>query len=151
VSTLLKDARGYALTVETLAARFRGRRVDKIVAIESRGFVIAGPVATALGAGIVMARKRGKLPAAVEEIEYALEYGTDCIQIHRDAIDPGEHCLVIDDLLATGGTADATSRLIERLGGTVVGLGFIVNLPDLPGATRLARYDLQWLVEFGGH
>ena len=151
VSTLMKDAVGFDLTIKGLVAKFKDLKVDTVVAIESRGFVIGGPVAQALGVGLVMARKPGKLPAEVEELEYKLEYGTDRIQIHKDAIEPGARCIVIDDLLATGGTADATCKLVEKLGGVVVGCGFIVNLPELSGTERLSRYNTSWLVEFDGH
>jgi len=151
VSTLLKDSWGLSRTIEHLTSGFAGKPVDKVVAIESRGFILGAPVAQALGCGLIMARKRGKLPGAVEEITYALEYGTDCIQIHKDAIAAGEKCLVIDDLLATGGTAAATCQLVEKLGGEVIGCGFVVNLPALAGAQKLARYPLHWLVEFDGH
>lgn len=151
VSTLIKDARGFDTTIKGLVACFHDMKIDKVVAIESRGFVLGGPVAQALGTGLVMARKPGKLPAEVEELEYQLEYGTDKIQIHKDAIAKGERCLVIDDLLATGGTANATCQLVEKLGGQVVGCGFVVNLPELRGTERLARYHTSWLVEFDGH
>ena len=151
VSTLMKDAKGLDLTIKGLVALFKDTKIDTVVAIESRGFVIGGPIAQALGVGMIMARKPGKLPAEVEELEYKLEYGTDRIQIHKDAISKGMRCLVVDDLLATGGTADATCRLVEKLGGIVVGCGFIVNLPELQGTERLARYKTSWLVEFAGH
>lgn len=151
VSTLLKDAKGFDLTIKQLVERFKDTQVDKVVAIESRGFVIGGPIAQALGTGLIMARKPGKLPAEVEELEYQLEYGTDKIQIHKDAITKGDRCLVVDDLLATGGTASATCQLVEKLGGQVVGCGFIVNLPELNGTQRLAKYKTSWLVEFDGH
>ncbi len=151
VSTLMKDAKGLDLTIKGLVALFIDTKIDTVVAIESRGFVIGGPIAQALGVGMVMARKPGKLPAEVEELEYKLEYGTDRIQIHKDAISKGTRCLVVDDLLATGGTAEATCKLVEKLGGIVVGCGFIVNLPELHGTERLARYKTSWLVEFEGH
>lgn len=151
VSTLMKSATGFEQTIKGLVGLFKDLKVDKVVAIESRGFVFGGPVALALGVGLVMARKPGKLPAEVEELEYKLEYGTDRIQIHKDAIEKGERCLVIDDLLATGGTADATCKLVEKLGGVVAACGFIVNLPELNGTQRLARYPTSWLVDFDGH
>lgn len=151
VSTLMKDAKGFDLTIKGMVALFKGIKIDAVVAIESRGFVIGGPIAQALETGMIMARKPGKLPAEVEELEYKLEYGTDRIQIHKDAISNGMRCLVVDDLLATGGTADATCKLVEKLGGIVVGCGFIVNLPELKGTERLSRYKTSWLVEFEGH
>ena len=151
VSTLFKDARGFEKTIDLLAALYAGMQIDHIVAIESRGFILGGGLAPKMKAGLIMARKKGKLPGAVEEINYQLEYGTDCIQIHNDAIKKGDRCLVVDDLLATGGTADATCQLVERLGGVVVSTGFVVNLPELKGDQRLARYSPKWLVDFSGH
>ncbi len=151
VSTLFKDAAGLKKTFDLLAELYAHERIEQVVAIESRGFILGGGLAPRLNAGLIMARKRGKLPGTVEEVTYHLEYGTDCIQIHSDAIKKGERCLIIDDLLATGGTANATAQLVERLGGLVVGCGFIVNLPELKGAERLLRYDPKWLVDFDGH
>jgi adenine phosphoribosyltransferase len=151
VSTLIKDAGGFDRTIKGMVNCFKDMNVDKVVAIESRGFILGAPVAQALGTGLVMARKPGKLPAEVEELEYQLEYGTDKIQIHKDAISRGDRCLVIDDLLATGGTANATCQLVEKLGGVVIACGFVVNLPELKGTERLARYHTSWLVEFDGH
>lgn len=151
VSTLFNDPRGLDLTVAALTRHYAGMGIDKVVAIESRGFVIGAPLARALQCGMVMARKRGKLPGPVAEHHYDLEYGSDCIQIHVDAIERGQRCVIIDDLLATGGTAGATAHLVEKLGGQVVGCGFIINLPELGGTKRLDRYPLHWLVEFAGH
>jgi adenine phosphoribosyltransferase len=151
VTTLLMDPWGLRRTVDALAEHFLSHKIDKVVGIESRGFIVGAPVALSLNCGLVLARKKGKLPGAVAEMEYDLEYGKDCIQIHNDAIRPGERCLIIDDLLATGGTANATANLVEKLGGKVAGIGFIINLPDLHGAEKLARYDLKWLVDFEGH
>lgn len=151
VSTLLKDPWGLRASIDALAKRYAGQKIDHVIGIESRGFIVGAPVAMALGAGLIMARKRGKLPGAVEEITYSLEYGTDCIQIHKDAINKGDRCLVVDDLLATGGTAQATSQLVERLGGVVVSCAFIINLPELKGAERLAKYKPEWLIDFEGH
>lgn len=151
VSTLLKDPWGLKTAIKELAQRYKDHQIDQVVGIESRGFIVGAPVAMELGVGLIMARKRGKLPGAVEEVTYNLEYGTDCVQIHKDAIVPGQRCLIVDDLLATGGTAEATAHLVERLGGRVVGCGFIINLPELNGHERLKRYQPEWLVEFSGH
>lgn len=151
VSTLFNDGWGLDLTVRALAELFHGTAIDKVVGIEARGFAIGAPLAIQLKTGFVMARKRGKLPGPVEECHYDLEYGTDCIQIHRDAIGRGQRCLIVDDLLATGGTAGATATLVEKLGGVVAGIGFIVNLPELGGVEKLARYQVKWLVDFAGH
>src|SRR5262249_30774373 len=124
--------------------------VDKVVAIESRGFVIGGALAHHLNCGMVMARKRGKLPWQVERQEYLLEYGTDCIEIHKDAVKAGERCLIVDDLLATGGTCQAACLLVERLGGKVVGCAFLIELVELAGRSRLKGYDVRTLVAFEG-
>src|SRR5262249_24782122 len=124
--------------------------IDKVVAIESRGFVIGGALAHHLNCGMVMARKKGKLPWKVERQEYQLEYGTDCIEIHKDAIKTGERCLIVDDLLATGGTCRATCQLVERLQGKVVGCAFIIELMSLGGRKRLEGYDVRVLVSYEG-
>ena len=149
VSTLFKDSDGLRDTVNALVEHYKGQPIDKIVAIESRGFVLGGAIAEKLGCGLIMARKPGKLPGDVEKYEYQLEYGEDCIEIHKDAVGPGEKCLIVDDLLATGGTCEATAKVVESLGGVVMGCAFVVNLPDLKGSERLNQYDLHWLVEFG--
>lgn len=151
VSTLILDPWGLKKTVELMSERAFKLKPQKIVAIESRGFIFGAAIAERLGCGLVLARKKGKLPGATVEIEYDLEYGTDCIQIHKDAIADGERCLVIDDLLATGGTAGAAATLVEKMGGHVIGCHFVVNLPELNGSDRLARYDLEWLMDFEGH
>lgn len=150
ISTLLVDPWGFRLAIDSFVNHYRYSPIDKVVAIESRGFVIGGAIAHHLGCGFVMARKKNKLPGKVARIEYALEYGNDVIEIHDDAIGAGERCLIVDDLLATGGTCDATCRLTEQLGGTVVGCAFIVCLPDLKGPEKIRRYDTHWLVEFEG-
>lgn len=151
VSTLFKDAWGLKRTVELLAERLAPHQPTKVVAIESRGFVLGAPIAQILGCGMIMARKPGKLPGKTAEVEYQLEYGSDKIQIHVDAISGGDRCVVVDDLLATGGTCEATCKLVEQLGGTVVGTGFVVNLPELHGDKRIERYHPNWLVYFSGH
>jgi adenine phosphoribosyltransferase len=151
VTSLFRDPWGLKTTVEELARPFEGTQVDRVVGIESRGFIVGAPVALALGCGLVLARKRGKLPGATAEVTYQLEYGTDTIQIHKDQIAPGERCLIVDDLLATGGTALATATLIEQLGGVVVGCAFIIDLPELKGRERLKKYGVHHLVAFEGH
>jgi adenine phosphoribosyltransferase len=150
ISTLLQDPWGFKRAIDAFVAHYRYSPIEKVVAIESRGFVVGGAIAHHLNAGFVMARKRGKLPGEVKRIEYDLEYGNDAIEIHTDAITAGQRCLVVDDLLATGGTCDACCRLVEQLGGVVVGCAFIVALPDLKGHERINRYDCHWLVEFEG-
>jgi adenine phosphoribosyltransferase len=150
ITTLLKDPWGFKRVIDEFVGHYRYSPIDKVVAIESRGFVVGGALAHHLGSGFVMARKKGKLPGPVERIEYQLEYGTDVIEMHKDSIKPGERCLIVDDLLATGGTCDATCRLVEKLGGDIVGCAFIICLPELKGADRIKRYDVHWLVEFEG-
>ena len=151
VSTLILDPWGLKKSVDLLSERAFKLKPQKIVAIESRGFIFGAAVAERLGCGLVLARKKGKLPGATVEIEYDLEYGKDCVQIHTDAIKESERCLIIDDLLATGGTAGAVAALVEKMGGHVIGCHFVVNLPELNGAERLARFDLSWLMDFEGH
>jgi adenine phosphoribosyltransferase len=150
ISTLLKDPWGFKQAVDAFVQHYRYQPIDKIIAIESRGFVMGGALAHHLNAGFVMARKKGKLPGPVEKIEYSLEYGTDVIEMHVDAIDKGDRCLIVDDLLATGGTCDACCRLVEKLGGNIVGCAFMISLPDLKGFERIKRYNCHWLCEFEG-
>lgn len=151
ITTLLAHPWGFKQVIDEFVTHYKYVPIDKVVAIESRGFVIGGALAHHLHCGLVVARKKGKLPHAVERQEYALEYGTDCIEVHRDAIQPGDRCLVVDDLLATGGTCEATCRVVERLQGKVVGCAFIVDLPELGGHRKLAaNYDVLTLVEFEG-
>lgn len=148
ITTLIQDPWGFKRAVDEFVAHYRYSPIDKVVAIESRGFVIGGALAHHLNCGMVMARKKGKLPWQVERQEYQLEYGTDCIEIHKDAIRTGERCLIVDDLLATGGTCQATCKLVERLGGKVVGCGFIIELTSLGGRQKLAGYDVMTLVSY---
>jgi adenine phosphoribosyltransferase len=148
ITPLLADVEAFRATVDALAAHFAGTQVDKVLGIEARGFIVAAPVAYRLGAGFVPVRKAGKLPWAVEKQEYQLEYGTDLLEIHRDAVAPGERALIIDDVMATGGTAEATVRLVEKLGGVVVGLGFCIELGFLGGRSKLAGHDVVSLIEY---
>ena len=148
LTPLLADVEALRFTVDTLADAFAGRRVDKVVGVEARGFIVAAPVAYRLGAGFVPVRKPGKLPWSTESEEYALEYGLDRLEIHLDAVASGDHVLIVDDVMATGGTARATVRLVERLGGTVVGLGFLVELTFLAGREKLEGYDIVSLVSY---
>ena len=146
LTPLLGDAEALRVTVDALADVFAGRRVDKVVGIEARGFILAAPVAYRLGAGFVPVRKAGKLPWKTEAEEYALEYGMDRLELHADAVAPGDEVVVVDDVIATGGTAQATVRLIERLGATVAGLAFPVELNFLAGREKLEGYDVVSLV-----
>ena len=152
ITTLLKDPEGFGLTIGALAGRHRGHRIDKVAGIESRGFIVGAPLALQLGAGFVPLRKRGKLPAATTGHDYALEYGVDRIEMHVDAIAAGEQVLLVDDLIATGGTAAAAVRLIEGAGAHVVECCFVIELPDLGGRRRLESlgHPVFALVEFAG-
>jgi adenine phosphoribosyltransferase len=137
VTTLFQDARGFRLAVDQLLAPYVGERIDAVAGLEARGFILGGAVAHQLSKGFVPVRKKGKLPAKTIEQEYQLEYGSAVVEIHDDAIEAGQKVLIVDDLLATGGTAEAGIKLIERLGGEVVGCAFVVDLPDLGGRARL--------------
>ena len=148
ITPLLGDGPAFGRSITELAARFDGVDVDHVLGMEARGFIIAAPIAFHLGAGFVPVRKAGKLPWAVVREEYSLEYGKDKLEMHRDAIHPGERVLVIDDVLATGGTAAATCRLVEELGGVVVGLGFLLEISALPGRARLGERMIESLVVY---
>ena len=137
ITTLLKDAAAYRESITQMLAPYRGEKIDIVVGMESRGFIFSAPMAYELGAGLVPVRKLGKLPAETLSVEYALEYGSNTLEIHRDAIRPGQNVLVVDDLLATGGTVHGTIELIERLKGNIVGLAFLVELDFLNGRDRL--------------
>jgi adenine phosphoribosyltransferase len=154
ITTLIKDPVGFRLVIDTLAQRYIHSmyKFDTIVGIESRGFIIGSALSYALGKGFIPIRKKGKLPAEVEFQEYALEYGTDRIEIHKDALIKGERVLLVDDLLATGGTAMAAAALIEKLGGVVIEMAFIVDLPEVGGRKKLETkgYKLFCLTEFEG-
>ncbi len=148
ITTLLKDPEGFRTTVDLLSEAFASERVDRVVGIEARGFIFAPALAYKLGAGFIPMRKSNKLPAPTESVTYTLEYGTDRLEIHKDAIEPGHHVLIIDDLLATGGTAKAAIELVERLGGQVVGVGFVIELEFLKGRERLAGYRVVSLLKY---
>jgi adenine phosphoribosyltransferase len=148
ITPLLADRAAFTAAVEALVGRFQGLEVDKVLGVEARGFIFAAPVALHLSAGFVPVRKGGKLPWHVETQHYDLEYGTDLLEIHRDALGAGERVLVIDDVLATGGTAAATASLVERLGGTVVGLGFVLELGFLSGRARLGGRRVASLISY---
>jgi adenine phosphoribosyltransferase len=148
ITTLLKDPAGFKGTIDSLADRFRATPIDLVLGIEARGFIVAPAVAYALGYGFIPVRKEKKLPAARERIEYALEYGTDVLEIHKDAIAAGQNVLIVDDVLATGGTAAAVARLVEMLHGKVAGLGFILELDFLHGREKLQGYDVFSLLHY---
>jgi adenine phosphoribosyltransferase len=148
ITTLLKNPTGLRLTVDALAAEFENNSVDLVLGIEARGFIFAPALAYHLGAGFVPVRKPGKLPAEKSSISYALEYGTDTLEMHRDAIVEGQRVIIADDLLATGGTARAVIDLVEKQGGKVVGLVFVVELEFLPGRQKLSGYDVRSLIKY---
>ncbi len=152
ITTLLKDPAGFRATVDELTNRYRDMKIDKIAGIESRGFILGAPLAYALGKGFVPIRKKGKLPAETIGHDYDLEYGTDRIEIHTDAIAQGEKVLLVDDLIATGGTAEAACKLIEKIGGEIVECCFIIDLPDIGGRARLEKHGHKVfaLCEFEG-
>lgn len=149
ITTLLKDPYALRMTVDRFAWMFtRKPRIDKVAAIESRGFMFGPSLAYSLNAGFVPIRKPGKLPAETVRQEYSLEYGTDAMEIHADAISPGERVLIVDDVVATGGTAMAAARLVESLGGQVAAFGFIVELAFLKGRERLSGYEVDSLIQY---
>ncbi|WP_137938171.1 adenine phosphoribosyltransferase [Chitinivorax sp. B] len=153
ITTLLKDREAFRSAIHELAERYRESSIDKVAGIESRGFILGAPLAILLGAGFVPIRKKGKLPAETIGHDYELEYGIDRVEIHADAIEPGERILLVDDLIATGGTAEAALQLVEQTGGHVVECCFVIDLPDLGGRIRLEKQGQQVfsLCEFEGH
>lgn len=148
ITPLLGDAAAFGATLDEICERYAGRSIAKVLGVEARGFILAAPVADRLGAGFVPVRKAGKLPWEIEREEYELEYGTDLLEVHRDAIGSGEGVLIVDDVMATGGTAAASARLVERLGGKVVGLAFVIELGFLGGRAKLDGYDVMSLITY---
>lgn len=148
ITTLLADATAFRDTIDGLLAPYAGMKIDKVVVIESRGFIFGTPMAYRLNAGVVPVRKPGKLPADTLTEEYELEYGTNALQIHTDAITKGERVIIVDDLLATGGTVEATIRLVEDLGGEILGISFLAELLDLKGRERVQGYPAHSLVQY---
>ena len=149
ITPLLADVDAFRCVVDAISAHWASTPIDKVLAVEARGFIIGAPVAYRFSAGFVPCRKAGKLPWQVEQQEYVLEYGTDLLEIHQDAVAPGERVLIVDDVLATGGTASAAVRLVERLGGVVVGLGFVIELAFLGGRSTLDGHDVLSLLSYG--
>jgi adenine phosphoribosyltransferase len=148
ITTLLRDPAGFRAVVDRLSAPFQADGIEVVVGVESRGFILGGAIADRLGAGFVPVRKPGKLPAATSRATYELEYGRDSLEIHRDAVTAGQHVLIVDDLLATGGTARATVDLVKGLGGMVRGLAFLIELADLHGRARLEGERLEVLLTY---
>ena len=148
ITTLLKDKDGFRGVIDGLKQHYQDAAVDKVLGIEARGFIFAPALAYALGAGFVPVRKPKKLPSECVSVRYDLEYGTDCLEVHRDAVEPGERVLIVDDLLATGGTAAAATRLVQEVGGQVIGLGFVVELTFLHGRDKLGGQDVFSLLQY---
>jgi len=148
ITTLLRDPQGFKATIDTLSMPFEGQGIDVVVGIESRGFILGGAVAQRIGAGFIPIRKPGKLPAkAIKEI-YDLEYGKDALEVHEDALEPGQRVLIVDDVLATGGTASAAAQLVKRLGGSLYGLAFLIELLFLNGKSKLAEENVFSVLQY---
>jgi len=150
ITTLLKDPQGFRETIDLLYDRYKDKKIDKVIGIESRGFIFGAPLAYLLNCGFVPIRKPGKLPAEIESEEYTLEYGKDKIEIHKDAIKKGDKVLIVDDLIATAGTASAARNLVKKLGGELIECAFIIELVDLRGRDKLKGEHIYSVVEFEG-
>ncbi|MBN1263824.1 MAG: adenine phosphoribosyltransferase [Candidatus Pacebacteria bacterium] len=148
IGPLLEDKKTFRLAIDRFVSEFKSQSIDKVVGVDARGFILAGALAYQLGAGLVMVRKKGKLPPKTESVKYDLEYGRAVLEIRRDSIKPGERVLLVDDVLATGGTMKATARLVEKLKGKVVGVAFLVILDYLSGRKKLAGYQLFSLISY---
>jgi adenine phosphoribosyltransferase len=148
ITTLLRDKEGFKSTIEELAKPFDRQKIDVVVGVESRGFILGGAVADRLGAGFAPVRKKGKLPSTIVRETYDLEYGTDCLEIHSDAVEPGQRVLIVDDVLATGGTAAATTSLIKKLGGDVQSLAFLIELEFLNGRSKLGSEKIHSVLKY---
>jgi adenine phosphoribosyltransferase len=148
ITTLLKDGNALRVVIDEFAAHFQSAKPDLIVGAESRGFILGAPLAYKLGCGFVLVRKPGKLPAKTTKVTYDLEYGQDALEIHLDAIEPGKRVLIVDDLLATGGTISASAELVRKLGGNIVGFAFVIELDTLKGRDKLVGYDVLSLVHY---
>lgn len=148
ITPLLADARAFSAAVQAMSGEFLDRKIEYVAAVEARGFIFGAAVAQKLGAGFIPIRKKGKLPYKTESYSYQLEYGTDTLEVHCDALKAGAKVLIVDDLLATGGTSLAAARLIEKIGGTVAGLVFLVELTDLKGRQKLAGYELSSVISY---
>jgi adenine phosphoribosyltransferase len=148
VTTLLRDPEGFKLAIDTMAEPYAGQRIDLVVGIESRGFILGAAVADRIGAGFVPVRKVGKLPSVTVRASYALEYGTDSLEMHRDAVEPGQNVLIVDDVIATGGTARATVDMVRELGGHVHGVAFLIELLALNGRAKLAGENVRAVLQY---
>lgn len=148
ITTLLQDKQAFKHAVDTLTEKFKHKKIDVVVAVEARGFILGGAIAHKLGVGFIPVRKKGKLPWKTDSVTYDLEYGTDTLEIHKDALKPGLRVLIVDDLLATGGTVKAVTELVELQGAKIAGIAFVIELVDLNGRSKLSKYPVVSLVEF---
>jgi adenine phosphoribosyltransferase len=148
ITPLLQTKEPFRFAIDSMLKPFSKHMIDKVVAIDARGFLLATPIAYKLKCGVCIVRKKGKLPFSTIEETYQKEYGPDTLAIHKDAIMKGENILIVDDILATGGTVKATSKLVERLGGKIVGMSFLINLPFLGGSKKLNKYNIKYLVSY---
>lgn len=148
ITTLLMDKKAFKQAVDALAAKFKNKKIDVVVAVEARGFILGGAIAHKLGAGFIPVRKKGKLPAAANSVTYDLEYGTDTLEIHHDAIKPEDRVLIVDDLLATGGTVKAVTDLVKQIPGKIEGIAFLIELADLKGKEKLKDYPVFSLLKY---
>jgi len=148
ITTLLKDKKAFKQAVDTLANKYKNKKIDLVVAVEARGFILGGVIAHKLGTGFVPVRKKGKLPWKTNSVTYDLEYGTDTLEMHHDAINPGDKVLIVDDLLATGGTVKAVTDLVKQLQGKIIGIAFLIELVDLKGKEKLKDYPVYSLIKY---
>ncbi|HNQ50105.1 MAG TPA: adenine phosphoribosyltransferase [Candidatus Omnitrophota bacterium] len=150
ITTLLKDPKAFKLAVDEIVQRYKGQKIEKVVGVESRGFILGAAVAYELGAGFVPARKKGKLPCKARSVTYSLEYGTDTLEIHEDALKADERVLIVDDLIATGGTVGGVINLVEQFRAKIIGIAFVIELVDLHGKDKLKGYPFSSLIKFEG-
>lgn len=148
ITTLLKNDKAFRLAINSLAAKYKNKKIDAVIGVEARGFIVGGAIAHKLGAGFVPVRKKGKLPWKTNSVTYNLEYGTDTLEMHHDAICPGKKVLIVDDLLATGGTIRAVTDLVKQLQGKIVGVAFLIELTDLKGREKLKEYQVYSLIKY---
>jgi len=148
ITTLLKNKKAFKLVIDALVAKFKNKKIDLVVAVEARGFILGGAIANRLGVGFVPVRKKGKLPGKTNSWTYDLEYGTDTLEMHHDAIKPKEKVLIVDDLLATGGTVKAVTELVNQLKGKIIGIAFLIELADLKGKDKLKGYPVYSLIKY---
>ncbi len=151
ITTLIKDKSAFKQSIDLLVKKYKNKGIDTVVGVESRGFIFGSVIAYKIGAGFVLVRKKGKLPAKTISATYELEYGTDTLEIHEDAIKPNSKVLIVDDLLATGGTVKAVTGLVKQLGGKITGIAFVIELVDLKGKEKLKDYPIYSLIKFKGH